>query len=58
MLYNANPSWHHARWNDLSVVANPNSKNIADAPVAQRIEHWFPKPCAPVRVRAGVPYLA
>ena len=25
------------------------------APVAQRIEHWFPKPCAQVRFLAGVP---
>ena len=25
------------------------------APVAQRIEHWFPKPCAWVRVPPGVP---
>ena len=24
-------------------------------PVAQWIERWFPKPCAPVRVRAGLP---
>ena len=25
------------------------------APVAQGIEHWFPKPCAHVRIMPGAP---
>lgn len=28
------------------------------APVAQGIEHWFPKPCAHVRIMPGAPLLA
>ena len=31
------------------------SCKLYPGPVAQWIEHWFPKPCAPVRVRAGLP---
>ena len=27
-----------------------------NAPVAQGIEHWFPKPCAHVQVMPGAPY--
>jgi hypothetical protein len=26
-----------------------------NAPVAQGIEHWFPKPCAHVRIMPGAP---
>lgn len=31
------------------------SRRNSRAPVAQRIEQWFPKPCAQVRFLAGVP---
>jgi hypothetical protein len=30
-------------------------EHISRAPVAQRIEQWFPKPCAQVRFLPGVP---
>ena len=30
-------------------------KQKGDAPVAQGIEQWFPKPCAQVRILPGAP---
>ena len=32
------------------------SGKVAPPPVAQRIEQWFPKPCAQVRLLPGGPY--
>ncbi len=39
----------------FEVLRTSQVKKKILAPVAQGIEHWFPKPCAHVRVMPGAP---